>query len=177
VHVGDACVGGRPGPCRGRARQGRARGQGRRRGRARRGRAEGRAGAPPGRPRRWGAEVSPPGRVQGHAGGRGAGTRTGKCKGEGERDRERREGSSPWDPKTGDNCPPDHLGQRGGRERWKKGRGRGSCCAGKPNVREGEGAHGGAPGARDQGRAGLGWVGSGWAGSRAGTEAHNIHDH
>jgi hypothetical protein len=44
-------------------------------------------------------------------------------------------------------------------------------------VREGEGAHGGAPGARDQGRAGLGWVGSGWAGSRAGTEAHNIHDH
>jgi hypothetical protein len=44
---------------------------------------------------------------------------------------------------------------RGGRERWK--RGRGSCCAGKIKCeREGEGARGGTPG-----RAGLGQVGLG----------------
>jgi hypothetical protein len=72
--------------------------------------------------------------------------------------------SSPWDPKTGDNRPPDHLGQRGGRERWKKGRG--SCCAGKSNERDIErGAHGvcGAPGARG-GCAGPGRAGSGRTG-------------
>jgi hypothetical protein len=50
---------------------------------------------------------------------------------------------------------------RGGRERWK--RGRGSCCAGKSNERKGEreggtcmGGERGAPG-----RAGQGWAGSG----------------
>jgi hypothetical protein len=43
-------------------------------------------------------------------GGKGKGGR------EREGERERREGSSPWDPKIGDNRPPDHLGQRGGRE-------------------------------------------------------------
>jgi hypothetical protein len=94
------------------------------------------------------------GRAQGRVRG-GPGTRAGKGKGEGEG--ERGEGSSPWDPKTGDNRPPDHLGQRGGRERWKKGRG--SCCAGKPSEIE-RGAHMGVWGAR--GRAGLGWVGLGW---------------
>jgi hypothetical protein len=33
-----------------------------------------------------------------------------------EREERRGEGSSPWDPKTGDNHPPDHLGQRSGTE-------------------------------------------------------------
>jgi translation initiation factor IF-2 len=105
-------------------------------------------------PRRRGSRA-----VQGCAWGtrdtRGEGERGGRGR---ERERERREGSSPWDPKTGDNHPPDHLGQRGGRERWKKGRG--SCCAGKTNEREGEGGAwgGGVPGSRGgaPGRAGLG---------------------
>jgi hypothetical protein len=48
---------------------------------------------------------------------------------------------------------------RGGRERWKKGRG--SCCAGKSNEREIEMwrmGGGWAPGARRARRAGPGWV-------------------
>jgi hypothetical protein len=50
------------------------------------------------------------------AGTRGGGAgRAREGKGEGERDMEG-EGSSPWDLKSGDNSPPDHLGQGGGRE-------------------------------------------------------------
>jgi hypothetical protein len=71
---------------------------------------------------------------------------------------------------------------RGGRERWKKGRGRGTYCAGKSNEREIErGAHMGGLGATatrrraGPGRAELGRVGL--AGSRARTEAHNTSDH
>jgi hypothetical protein len=84
-------------------------------------------------PRRGGTRAAPSrgGGREGERGGRG-------------REGERGEGSSPWDPKTDDNRPPDHLRQRGGRERWKKGRG--SCCAGKPNEREGEGVHMGGVG-------------------------------
>jgi hypothetical protein len=100
---------------------------------------------------------------EGERGGRGRG-----------RGRERGgEGSSPWDPKTGDNRPPDHLGQGGGRELEERER---ELLRGKPNERErGWGCMGGvgAPGARGSvlDRAGLGWVGS-WAE----TEAHNTHD-
>jgi hypothetical protein len=112
-------------------------------------RAGGSGAAPPGVEGRAGMRMGD----QGHARGWGKGRER-----ERERERERREGSSPWDPKTGDNHPPDHLGQRGGRERWKKGRG--SCCAGKTNEREGEGGAwgGGVPGSRGgaPGRAGLG---------------------
>jgi hypothetical protein len=63
-------------------------------------------------------------------GGRGRdGTRPGERAGRrgGRRGKGKREGDggSPWGPKSGDNRPPDHLGQRGGRER-----GRGGCSAG-----------------------------------------------
>jgi hypothetical protein len=67
--------------------------------------------------------------------------------------------------KTGDKRPPDHLGQRGGTERWKKGRG--SCRAGKSNEREIErGRMGvwdgrGARGCAGPGRAGSGRTGPG----------------
>jgi hypothetical protein len=54
-------------------------------------------------------------------------------------------GSSPWDPKSSDNRPPDHLGQGGGREVEERER---ELLRGKPNEREGEGAHGGCGGAR-----------------------------
>jgi hypothetical protein len=54
-------------------------------------------------------------------------------------------GSSPWDPKSSDNRPPDHLGQGGGREVEERER---ELLRGKPNEREGEGAHGGGGGAR-----------------------------
>jgi hypothetical protein len=72
---------------------------------------------------------------------------------------------------------------RGGRERWK--RGRGSCCAGKFKcVREGEGARmGGGLGARAaRGHAGLGRVGSGRARSgqtrsRRWSKTHCTPDH
>jgi hypothetical protein len=80
-------------------------------------------------PRREGAEAAPSGAeaAQGRA-------RRGKREGEGE-------GSSPWDKKPVITV----IGSpraRGGRERWKKGRG--SYCARKSNEREIErGAHGG----------------------------------
>jgi hypothetical protein len=41
----------------------------------------------------------------------------GKGRGKGrEGEEERGEGISPWDLKSGDNCPPDHLGKRGERD-------------------------------------------------------------
>jgi hypothetical protein len=54
--------------------------------------------------------------------------------------------------------------------------GEGGCCAGDPNEREREGAHGGvwAPGAR---RAGLDRAGPGWAGQLCGSKTHDVHDH
>jgi hypothetical protein len=61
--------------------------------------------------------VGPQGlRDEGQGRGRRAHGGKGKEGREREGERERREGRSPWDPKTGDNRPPDHLGQRGGRE-------------------------------------------------------------
>jgi hypothetical protein len=53
--------------------------------------------------------------------GRGAGAGQGQrsregCDPAGERGGWVGEGGSPWDPNSGDNRPPDHLGQRGGRE-------------------------------------------------------------
>jgi hypothetical protein len=60
-------------------------------------------------------------------------------------------------------------------ERWE--RGRGSCCAEKPNEREREGvAHGVGWGARGA-QPGPARAGLGRARSRAGTEADNTHDH
>jgi hypothetical protein len=50
---------------------------------------------------------------QGRRGWEGA---TGRARGEGGRGRGEGEGDSPWDPKSSDNRPPDHLGQRCGRE-------------------------------------------------------------
>jgi hypothetical protein len=75
--------------------------------------------------------------------------------------RERGEGwgSSPWDPTIGDNRPPDHLGQRGGREVEERER---ELLRGKPNERERGGAWGvwGRQGGQAMGGARLGWVAS-----------------
>jgi hypothetical protein len=119
-----------PGPHRGRAWAPRRGGTGRHRGRDR-GRAgagvraprEGQAGVTPGQDR------APPGARRGRTGA-GAPLR-GKERGGGGRETERGggRGSSPWDPKSGDNRHRITPRARGGRERWK--RGRGSCCAGK----------------------------------------------
>jgi hypothetical protein len=90
-------------------------------------------------------------------GGRSRGSRR-EGKGEGERE----EGELTLVSKNQRKSSLDHLGQRGGRERWKKGRG--SCCAGKSNEREIERGHmgvWGAKGARVARRAGPGWVGLG----------------
>jgi hypothetical protein len=100
--------------------------------------------------RAGGAGAAPPG-AEGRAGMRARGARDTRGEGERggrerERGRERGEGSSPWDPKTDDNHPPDHLGQRGGR---KGGEGEG-VVAWENQMREREsgvpGARGGAPG-------------------------------
>jgi hypothetical protein len=98
--------------------------------------------------------------------------RAGKGKGEGERGRWR--GGSPWDPKSGDNRPPDHLGQGGGRKVEERERVRELFC-GKPNEREGEGACMGGVGC--QGRAGarrtrLGFARSGQVAGRNGSPQH-----
>jgi hypothetical protein len=61
----------------------------------------------------------PRGRGKGPRGLRDEGQRQGPHAPGGEKGREgerRGEGSSPWDPKSSDNRPPDHLRQRGGRE-------------------------------------------------------------
>jgi hypothetical protein len=122
----------------------------------------------------WGPHAAAPrggawGRAEGQGRGAGAGGRggcatkgkdggatcTGREKG---REVERRgEGSSPWDSKSSDNRPPDHLGQRGGRE--EEGRER-RLLRGKHNEIEREGAHMGGVGRHGLGRAGLGWDGS-----------------
>jgi hypothetical protein len=97
---------------------------------------------------------------EGERGGRGRG-----------RGRERGgEGSSPWDPKTGDNRPPDHLGQGGGRELEERER---ELLRGKPNERERVGVHGGCGGARGaRERAGPGWAGLGRVVGRDGSPQH-----
>jgi hypothetical protein len=65
---------------------------------------------------------------------------------------------------------------RGGRERWKKGRG--SCCAGKSNEREIEMWRMGGDGHRGRaGHAGLGRVGSGRTRSCRGSKTHHTPDH
>jgi hypothetical protein len=98
-------------PCRAEAREPHCRGPGRH---ARGARMAARNG--PGTAVREGAR-EPRARGGGHTGGRSRDAQ-GRRKRR-ERGRERGEGSSPWDPKTSDNRPPDHLGQRGGRERSK----------------------------------------------------------
>jgi hypothetical protein len=95
--------------------------------------------------------------------------------GERRRGRERGEGrgSSPWDPTISDNSPPDHLGQRGGREVDERER---ELLRGKPNERERGRVHGGVgvPGAPGHE---WGQAGSGWAGSHRGPKTHSTHDH
>jgi hypothetical protein len=89
--------------------------------------------------------------------------------GGGGRERGRGGGSSPWDPKSGNNrhrITPRARGGRGGRE------GEGVVVREKSNERKGEGAHGvmGARGAPGQAR-------SGWARSRRGSKTHSTPDH
>jgi hypothetical protein len=89
-----------------------------------------------------------------HGGRRGEGR--GHVQGRGERE------SSPGGSKNPAITVTGSPRARGGRERWK--RGRGSCCAGKSNEIKGErgGRLGGGRGARGApGRAGLGQAGSG----------------
>jgi hypothetical protein len=97
------------------------------------------------------------GRTSRPGGPRARGTSGAAREGRPRRERGGRE-SSPWDPKSCDNRPPDHLGQGGGREVEERER---ELLRGKPNEREGVGARMGgvgAPRARGStpGRAGLG---------------------
>jgi hypothetical protein len=118
-------------------------------------------GRAPGRPRAGGRA-----RGAAHRGPRPRGIRGPRERGEAERPRRERErgergsGSSAWDPKSGNNRPPDHLGQGGEREVEERER---ELLHGKPTEREGEGrmgvwGHQGRTGAR---RAGLGRVAGG----------------
>jgi hypothetical protein len=121
---------------------------------------------------RRGPRATRQGRGQGAAPGRQDRSRR-RAGGGGENRDARREGKRGWRGRERDKEERGaHLGiqkpvitftgsprARGGRERWKKGRG--SCCAGKSNEREIEMwrmGGGWAPGARRARRAGPGWV-------------------
>jgi hypothetical protein len=99
-----------------------------------------------------GGQGRAPGRPSHAAGGQGRA----QGRERGGRERERRwEGSSPWDPKTGNNRPPDHTKGIEVGVRWKR-----ELLRGKQNEREGGGAWGcgGHQGRVAKGRAGLGGV-------------------
>jgi hypothetical protein len=159
-----------PGPSRAAGRPDRTRGEGRDAHRDGQGRAAPGPSCAAGRvgtPRSLGVEGGAQGKGKGRA-PRGRRTHRHPRAPGGERERGRE--SSPWDPKSSDNRPPDHLGQGCGREVEERER---ELLRGKPNERErgrgGSWGCGGARGVRE--RAGPGWVGS-WAG----TEAHNTRD-
>jgi hypothetical protein len=97
-------------------------------------------------------------RTRTRAGGR---EREGERKRGRERGRERGEGELTMGiQKSGDNHHRITPRARGGRERWK--RGRGSCCVGKTNERKGERGHMGGMGTRGV-RGAPGWAELGWA--------------